>query len=78
MLSRRFLAQIIFSILKMEAISSSETSVDTQRTTRRYMDGTVLRMGSGRVVYVTHSKPPHLVEYSRMFCLFITLLLNTR
>jgi hypothetical protein len=32
-----------FSTLKMEAISSSETSVDTQRTTRRYIpeDGTI-------------------------------------
>jgi hypothetical protein len=31
-----------FSTLKMEAICSSETSVDTQRTTRRYIpeDGT--------------------------------------
>jgi hypothetical protein len=36
LLSRRFLAHIIFSTLKMEAICSSETSFDTQRTTRRY------------------------------------------
>jgi hypothetical protein len=36
-LSRWFLAQLIFSTLKMEAICSSETSVDTQRTARRYM-----------------------------------------
>jgi hypothetical protein len=27
----------MFSILKMEAICSSETSVDTQRATRRYI-----------------------------------------
>jgi hypothetical protein len=35
--SRWFLAQIIFSTVKMEAICSSEMSVDTQRTTRRYI-----------------------------------------
>jgi hypothetical protein len=37
-----FLAQLIFLTLKMEAIYSSETSVDTQLTTRRYIpeDGT--------------------------------------
>jgi hypothetical protein len=39
LLSRWFLAQIIFSTLNMEAIFSSETSVDTQRTTRRYIPG---------------------------------------
>jgi hypothetical protein len=40
---RWFLAQLIFSALKMEAICSSEKSVDTQRTTRRYTpeDGTL-------------------------------------
>jgi hypothetical protein len=32
-----FHAQFIFSTLKMKAICSSETSVDTQRTTRRYI-----------------------------------------
>jgi hypothetical protein len=32
-----FLAQLIFSTLKMEAIYSPETSVETQRTTRRYI-----------------------------------------
>jgi hypothetical protein len=37
LLSRWFLAQFIFSILKMEAICSSDTSVGTQRTTRRYI-----------------------------------------
>jgi hypothetical protein len=31
-----FLAELIFSNLKMESICSSKTSVDTQRTTRRY------------------------------------------
>jgi hypothetical protein len=36
---RWFLAQLNLSILKMEAICSSETSVDTQRTTRRYIPG---------------------------------------
>jgi hypothetical protein len=40
---RWFLAQIIFSTLKMEATCFSETSADTQRTTRRYIpeDGTL-------------------------------------
>jgi hypothetical protein len=37
LLSRWFLAQLIFSTPKMEAICS-ETSVDTQRTTRRCID----------------------------------------
>jgi hypothetical protein len=39
----RFLAELIFSTLKMEAIFSSETSVDTERTTPRYIpeDGTL-------------------------------------
>jgi hypothetical protein len=32
-----FLAEIIASTLKMEAICSSETSVDTQWTTQRYI-----------------------------------------
>jgi hypothetical protein len=43
LLSRWFLAEVIFSTLKMEAICSSETSVDTQLTTRRYFpeDGTL-------------------------------------
>jgi hypothetical protein len=37
LLSRWFLAQRIFSTLKMEAICSSAASVDTQRTTQRYI-----------------------------------------
>jgi hypothetical protein len=37
LLPRRFLAQLIFSTLKMEAIYSFETPVDTQRTTWRYI-----------------------------------------
>jgi hypothetical protein len=43
LLSRWFLAELVSSTLKMEAICSSETSVDTQRTTRRYIpeDGTL-------------------------------------
>jgi hypothetical protein len=43
MFSRWFLAQLILSTLKMETICSSETSVVTQRTTRRYIpeDGTL-------------------------------------
>jgi hypothetical protein len=40
---RWFVAQLNFSTLKMEAIYSSETSVDTQRITRRYIpDGGTL------------------------------------
>jgi hypothetical protein len=41
----RFLSQLIFSTLKIEAICASETSTDTQRTTRRYIleDGTLLK-----------------------------------
>jgi hypothetical protein len=35
--SRWFLPQVIFSTQNVEAICSSETSVDTQRTTRRYI-----------------------------------------
>jgi hypothetical protein len=43
MLSCWFLAQIILSTLKMEAIFSSETSVDSQWTTWRYIpDGGTL------------------------------------
>jgi hypothetical protein len=37
LLSRWFLAQFIFSTLKMEAICSFEASVDTEQTTRRYI-----------------------------------------
>jgi hypothetical protein len=37
LLSRWFLAELIFSTLKMEAICPSETSVDTQRATRHYI-----------------------------------------
>jgi hypothetical protein len=37
LLSRWFLALLIFSALKMEAICSSETSVDTQQTIWRYI-----------------------------------------
>jgi hypothetical protein len=38
------MAQLVFSALKMDAICSSERSVDTQRTTQRYIpeDGTLL------------------------------------
>jgi hypothetical protein len=38
-----FLAELTSPTLKMEAICSSETSVDTQRTTRRHIpeDGTI-------------------------------------
>jgi hypothetical protein len=32
-----FFAELISSIVKMEAICSTETSVDTQRTTRRHI-----------------------------------------
>jgi hypothetical protein len=37
LLARSFLAELTSSTLKMDAISSSETSDDTQRTTRRYI-----------------------------------------
>jgi hypothetical protein len=45
LLSRWYLSQLIFSTLKMTAICSSETSVDTERTTRGYTpeDGTLQR-----------------------------------
>jgi hypothetical protein len=36
-LARWFLAKLVFLTLKMKAVCSSETSVDTQRTTRRYI-----------------------------------------
>jgi hypothetical protein len=44
LLTRWFHVQLIFSTLKMEAVCSSETSVGTQRTIRRYIphDGTLL------------------------------------
>jgi hypothetical protein len=43
LLVRWILAELIFPTLKMEAISASETSADTQRTSRRYIpeDGTL-------------------------------------
>jgi hypothetical protein len=43
LLARWFLAEFISSTLKIEALCSSETSVDTQRTTRYYIpeDGTL-------------------------------------
>jgi hypothetical protein len=43
MFARWLLAELISSTLKMEEICSSETSVETQRTTRRYIseDGTL-------------------------------------
>jgi hypothetical protein len=46
LLARWFLAELIFSTLKMEAVCSSETSVDTQRTTQRHIpeDGTLQKM----------------------------------
>jgi hypothetical protein len=37
LLALRFLAELTFFALKMDAIYSSETSVDTQRTARRYI-----------------------------------------
>jgi hypothetical protein len=37
LLSRWYLPELIFPTLKMEAICSSETSVDTQRTTPCYI-----------------------------------------
>jgi hypothetical protein len=43
LLSRWFLTELIFSTLKMKMICSSETSIDTQWTTRSYIpeDGTL-------------------------------------
>jgi hypothetical protein len=46
LLSRWFLAELISSTLKMEAICSSETSVETQRPTRRY----ILEVGTLQLV----------------------------
>jgi hypothetical protein len=37
LLSRWFIAELIFSTVKMEVICFSETLVETQRTTRRYI-----------------------------------------
>jgi hypothetical protein len=37
LLARWFLPELISSTLKMEAICFSETSIGTQRTTRRYI-----------------------------------------
>jgi hypothetical protein len=37
LLSRQFLAELFLQTLKMEAICSYETSVDTQQTTPRYI-----------------------------------------
>jgi hypothetical protein len=37
LLERWFFAELIFSTLKMDAICSSETSVDTLRTRRRFL-----------------------------------------
>jgi hypothetical protein len=55
-----FLTQLIFSTLKMEDICYSEASVDTQRTTRRYIpeDGTL------------HNRPlrePQILQVFRYF-----------
>jgi hypothetical protein len=52
LLLRWFLAQLIFSTLKMEAICSSETSVDAQWNTRRYIpqDGILDRNVNSLVV----------------------------
>jgi hypothetical protein len=47
LLLRWFLAELIFSTLKVEVICSSEMSVDTQQTARRYIpeDGTLYNHG---------------------------------
>jgi hypothetical protein len=52
-----FLAELISSTLKMEAMCSSETSADTQRPTRRYIpeDNTLLRF-SFQYVYMMETK----------------------
>jgi hypothetical protein len=54
LLSRWFLAQLIFSTLKIEATCSSETSVDFQRSTRRYIPedrSHLIRLVRGPLVY---------------------------
>jgi hypothetical protein len=53
----RWFAEPISSTLKMEAISSSETSVETQRTTRRHIpeDDTLQNHRSENLKsYLTH------------------------
>jgi hypothetical protein len=49
-----------FFILKMEAICSSETSVDTQRTTLRYIpkDGTLQSLLRCDVMHILHAPTP--------------------
>jgi hypothetical protein len=75
LLSRWYLAQIIFSTLKLEAICSSETSVDTQRTTRHYIpeDGTVynhrcenLKSYNAHIVRIRECKLRSIVEFLPM------------
>jgi hypothetical protein len=53
LLSCWFLAQVIFSTLKVEAICSSETSVDTQQAARRYVpeDGTLQQSCWSRFIH---------------------------
>jgi hypothetical protein len=53
LLARWLLAELILSTSRMEAICSSETLVDTQRTTRRYIleVDTLNRRIVGRVVF---------------------------
>jgi hypothetical protein len=62
------LAERISSALKMEAICSSETSVDTQRTTRRYIpeDGTLHNhrcenLKSYNLIFLCHSRELFLI-----------------
>jgi hypothetical protein len=59
-----FLAEIISSNLKMEAIWSSETSVDTQRTTWRYIPE-VDTLHNHRCENLTSHICNHLFSYRR-------------
>jgi hypothetical protein len=60
-----FFTQLIFSTLKMEAIRSSKTSVDTQRTTRRYIpeDGNLTFF----FLFSIHSRPSHWLHLHELY-----------
>jgi hypothetical protein len=64
-----FFAHLIFFTLKMEAICSSETSVDTQRTTWRYSPE-----GDFLVVYKSHKRYFALSYFRLKFCSHSSLL----
>jgi hypothetical protein len=82
LLARWFLAELIFSTLKMEAMCSSETLVDTQRTTRCYIpeDGTLhIHIFFGNPLICSLSRVAKLLEttafsvcwtFSGFMCIF--------